>query len=112
MGLRSPICAMLAARVRTRSCSRSVRALLGSGVWIAAVAIEAKRGSGVEDGGVGDGEGVVVVFGDGDEGLGVGEVLSAPGGGQDDGGGSPGLVRFSEGCASNNGHFPVNSAVR
>ena len=95
----------------TRSCSSSVRALLGSGVWIAWVGIERKRGGGVVDEGVGNGEGVVVVLGDGDEGLGVGEEPFAPFGGQDNGCGAPGSVRFSEGLASNNCHFPVTLPV-
>lgn len=77
---------MLLARVAIRSSGGVVRALLGSETMIAAVEIERKRGGGVEDGGVGDGEGVVVVFGDGDEGLGVGEMVSAPSWGEDDGG--------------------------
>jgi len=60
---------------------------------------------------VSDGEAAVAVFGDGEEGLLAGEVLSAPSGGQDDGGGAAGFVRFSEGCTSNNCHFPVSYPV-
>lgn len=112
MGFKRPICAMLAARVAIRSSLGVVRALFGSETVIAAVAMDWKSGGGVEDLGGADGEGAVVVFGDADVWLGGGEVLSAPGGGEDDGCGAPGFVRFSEGGVSNNCFTPVTFAVK